>query len=226
MLISTTHFSPFAVARCLSPPMLLTLALGLSGALPARAADNGAAKILLSEARTKEVHAQELRAAAAAALQKAADDQMEAAAEERDARIFTARALSALGADAQKQKAFNLRLEARKLWTEAHRKAIDARNADGRASQERHNAEELMKAASQVKDQATIAGTLENEAKDQTSQAQTNAQAAARDKSEAQALEQRASAAWAQAEKLDPETHRQLAPPSPKPGLAEQHQVK
>ena len=67
---------------------------------------------------------------------------------------------------------------------------------------------------------------VEAEAKEQTTEAQRNAQAASQEKSEAQAVEQRASAAWAAAEKLDPETHRQLAPPGSKPPVAEIRHVK
>jgi hypothetical protein len=151
---------------------------------------------------------------------------MEAGEEERDARILTARALNLLGGDVKKQRAFNLRHMARKLWVEAHGKLIEGRNAEQRAAQQTRNAEELTKAAAQVKDQADIASTLENEAKEQTNEAQSNAQTASKDKSDAQLLEQRASAGWAAAEKLDPETHRQLAPITAKPPVAERREVK
>src|SRR5579863_6990827 len=104
------------------------------------AADDAAAQKLLTEARAKEAQAQELRAVAAAAVQKAADDQMEAGVEERDARILTAQALSLMGADANKQKAFKLRQEARKLWIEDHNMLIAARNDEQKAAQLTRNA--------------------------------------------------------------------------------------
>ena len=159
-------------------------------------------------------------------MQKAADDETEAGAEERDARILTARALNFLGADANKQRAFNMRREARKLSLEAHRKLIEARNAEQRAAQQTRNADELMKTAAQLKDQPAVASTLESEAKEQTAEAQRNAQTASQDKSEGQLLEQRASNGWAAAQKLDPETHLQLAPISRKPPVAEIRQAK
>ncbi len=191
-----------------------------------RGAENAAAERLLATAKAKETHAQELRAAAADAQQKAADDELEAGAEERDARILAARALNVLKADANKQRAFHMRHEAQKIWREAHRRAIEARNAEQRAAQETRNAEELTKAAAQVKDQPTIADNLEKDAKEQTAEAQRDAQAASEAKSAAQILEQRAASGWAAAEKLDPETHGQLAPTSAKAPVAEKRQVK
>ena len=116
--------------------LALVLAIALAGTFGSRAAENAAAEKLLGEAKAKETHAQELRAAAATALQKAADNQMEAGVEERDARILTARALNLLGGDVKKQRAFNLRHIARKLWVEAHGKLIEGRNAEQRAAQQ------------------------------------------------------------------------------------------
>ena len=83
---------------------ILTLALVVTTASAFRtpAADEAAAQKMLAEARAKEAHAEQLHAAAAAATQKGADDQMEASAEERDARILTAQALKLLGADANR----------------------------------------------------------------------------------------------------------------------------
>ena len=83
--------------------LVLALAIALTSASGLRAAEDAAAQKLLAEARAKEMHAQELRAAAATTLQKAADDQIEAGVEEREARILAARALKLLGADAKKQ---------------------------------------------------------------------------------------------------------------------------
>ena len=206
--------------------LVLALAIALTGASGLRAAEDAAAQKLLAEAKAKEMHAQELRAAAATASQKAADDQIEAGVEEREAHILAARALNLLRADANKQRAFNLRNEARKLWLDAHGKLIEARNAEQRAAQLTHNADELRKAAAELKDQPTIASTLENEAKAQTTQAQSDAQLASQDKAAAQALEVRVRAAWREAEKLDPETQHQSAPISPKPAVAEPRQVK
>src|SRR5579864_5534450 len=110
--------------------LVLALAMTMVGAWQTRAADEAAAQRLLAEARAKETHAQQLRAAAATTMQKAADDQMEASAEERDSRILTAQALKLAGADANKQKAFTLRIEARKFTSESHNHLVSARNAE------------------------------------------------------------------------------------------------
>jgi hypothetical protein len=204
---------------------ILVLAL-VASTLQMRAADDAAAQKLMADARAKETRAHELRASAAAAMQKAADDQMEASADERDARILTAQAMKLLGADPNKQKAFKIRVEARKLTSDAHLHMVYARNAEQKAAQLSHNAEELNKAAAQIKDQPAVASTLENEAKDQAAQAQTESQTASTEKYTAQQLEERAKAAWAEAEKLDPETQRQVAATSPKPVLAQPRPVK
>ena len=205
---------------------LLALTLGLVTSVPVYAADDAAAQKLLSEARAKELHAQELRAAASANLQKASDDQMEASADDRDARILTAQAMKLLGADAEKQRAFKIRAESRKLLGEAHAQLIAARNAEQKAAQLSRNAEELTKAAAQLKDQPGVASTLENEAKDDAAQAQAETQTANTDKYSAQGLEVRAKAAWVAAEKLDPETHKQVAPASPNPVVNQPRQAR
>jgi hypothetical protein len=209
--------------RAFAPGLVIALAMALSG--NAYAAENAAADRLLTMAKAKETRAEEFRVAAAAARQKAADDELDAAAEERDARILTARALNVLKADTNKQRAFHMRHVARELALEGHRKAIEARNAEQRAAQETRNAEELTKAAAELKDQPTIASNLENDAKEQTAEAQRNTQAAAEAKSAAQLLEQRAANGWAAAEKLDPETHAQVAAPTKAP-VAEKRQAK
>jgi hypothetical protein len=189
------------------------------------AADDAAAQKLLAQAKTKELHAQELRAAASNALQKAADDQSEASVEDRDAKILSAQALKLMGADANKQRAFKIRLEARKLSSEAHHHLVAARNAEQKAAQLNRNAQELTKVAADLKDQPAVASTLEAEAKDDTAKAQTELQTVNTDNYSAQSLEERAKAAWAAAEKLDPETHKQSAPQSPKPQLVQPRQV-
>lgn len=204
----------------------LALAITLAGTFGLRAADDAAAQRLLAEAKVRITHAQQLRAAANAAQQKAADDQMEAGAEERDARILEARALKLIGADPNKQRAFNLRNEASRVSVEAHSMLVSARNSEQRAAQLTRNAEELRKAAVELKDQPATATTLENEAKDQAAKSQTEADTAAREKFAAQAQETRAKAAWEEAEKLDPETQHQLASPSPKPVVVESRQLK
>jgi hypothetical protein len=190
--------------------LVLALAIALTGAFGLYAADDAAAQRLMAEARAKETQAQQLRAAAAAAQQKAADDQMEAGVQERDARILTAQALKLLGADANKQRAFHLRNEARKLSAEANNMFIGARNSEQRAAQHTRNAEELTKAAAQLKDQPAMAGTLESEAKDQTAKAQSEAQEANQARFGAQSMEDRAKTAFAEAEKLDPDTQHQF----------------
>ena len=189
------------------------------------AADEAGAQKLLAQAKAKELHAQELRAAASAALQKASDDQSEATVEDRDAKILTAQAMKLMGADENKQRAFKIRLEARKLSSEAHQHLIAARNAEQKAAQLNRNAEELKKAAADLKDQPSVASTLEAEAKDDTTKAQSELQTVNTDKYSAQSLEERAKAAWAAAEKLDPETHKQLAQPSAKPQVVQPRQV-
>ena len=194
---------------------MVTLTVVFASSPGVRAADKAeaekaAAEKFLATVKAKETHAQDLRSAAATAQQKAADDEMEAAAEERDARILTATALSLLKADANRQKAFELRHAAQKLMLQARRKAIEGRNAEHRAAQHTQNADELTKAVAQVKDQASIAGSLQNDAKEQAAEAQSSAQAASQAKSEAQILEKRAVAMWAAADKLDPETKGQL----------------
>jgi hypothetical protein len=211
--------------------------MGFSRALPSfvavmlmtapglHAADEAAAQKLLTQARAKEAHAQELRAAAATGLQKAADDQMEASGEDRDARILTAQALKLMGADANKQKAFRLRQEAHKLWNEDHNMLIAARNDEQKAAQLTHNAEELRKSAAELKDQTTVAATLEGEAKQAETDAAAATQRANQAKYGASSLDERGRAAWAEAEKLDPETHRQVAQPV-KPVVAQARQVK
>src|SRR5690348_11032574 len=118
-------------------PTFLLLALGTLGLGLAHAADNAEADKLLATAKAKETHAQELRASAAAASQKAADDELEASSEDRQARILSAQAMQLMKADANKQKAFQLRQECRQLMAEANRKQIEARNADARVAQEK-----------------------------------------------------------------------------------------
>lgn len=213
-------------AKNLLPALGLTVAILSWGTLASYAADDAGAQKLLAQARAKEVHAQELRSAAAAAVQKAADDQTEATVEDRDAKILTAQAMKLMGADANKQRAFKIRVEARKFASDSHQHLIAARNAEQKAAQLSRNAEELNKAAAQLKDQPDVAATLESEAKDDAAKAQTELQTANTDKFSAQGLEERAKAAWAAAEKLDPQTHSQVAPASPKPQLAEPRPVK
>jgi hypothetical protein len=211
-----------ATLRCM---LGLSLIAVLCNGVSLYAADDAAAQKLLAQAKAKELHAQELRAAASNALQKAADDQSEASVEDRDAKILDAQAMKLMGADANKQRAFKIRLEARKLSSEAHHHLVTARNAEQRAAQLNRNAQELTKAAADLKDQPSVASTLEEEAKDDTAKAQTELQTVNADKYSSQSLEERAKAAWAAAEKLDPETHKQSAPQSPKPQLAQPRQV-
>jgi hypothetical protein len=210
----------------LSKALLLFVAVALTCTLALGAADDAAAQKLLADARAKEAHAQELRTVAAAASQKAADDQMEAGVEERDARILTAQALKLMGADPNKQKAFRLRQEARKLWVEDHNMLIAARNDEQKAAQLTRNAEELRKSAAELKDQPTVAATMEAEAKQQSTDAETASGQASQAKFAAQSLDEHAKTFWAEAEKLDPETHRQVAPATPKPIVAQPHQVR
>src|SRR5690242_19912195 len=104
--------------------VVLGLTIIVTSTVRLHGAEDPAVQKILAEAKAKELHAQELRAAAASSLQKAADDQMEASAEERDARILGAQAMKLSGADANKQKAFKLRVEARKFQSEAHQQLV------------------------------------------------------------------------------------------------------
>lgn len=177
-------------------------------------AQNPEVEKLLAAAKEKEAQAQKLRSDVGVFLQAATDYEAEAVGAEHQARFLQVRAMQLLK-DVNKERAFTMRLSARQDWTEAQRKLVDARNTEVKAVQCGHNAEELAKAAAQVKDQPSIAATLEADARTQAAQAQTLAQAAAVGKVEAQRLDQRAATLWAQAEKLDPETHRQVAPRPP-----------
>lgn len=227
--MNTTNLPSDVLSRATRAfPQVLVVALGIALGATVRlhAADEAAAQKLLAESRAKETHAQELRAAAATASQKAADDQLEAAAEERDARILVAQALKLTGADANKQKAFHLRTQAHKLAGEASNMFVAARNSEQKAAQETRNAEELNKAVAQLKDQPSVAATLEAEAKDATTKSQADLQTANQAKYGAQSLEDRSKAAWAEAEKLDPETARALAPVNAKANVAQTRQAK
>ena len=204
----------------------LILAFGVLGLGLAKAADNVEADKLLAAAKAKETHAQELRASAAAASQKAADDELEASAEDRQARILSAQAMQLMKADASKQKAFQLRQEARQLAAEANRKEIEARNAEARVAQEKHNAEELEKAAGQIHDQPAVAATLANDAKAQEAQVQHETQVAMAASTDAAQLIRKAAEEWREAEKLDPETHQKVAAPQSKPTVAPKREVK
>jgi hypothetical protein len=203
----------------------LCLATTLCAGVAVYAADDAAAQKLLAQAKAKETHAHELRAAASTALQKASDDQAEASVDDRDAKILTAQAMKLMGADENKQKAFKIRLEAHKFSSDAHRHLVEARNSEQKAAQLNKNAEELTKAAAGLKDQPAVASTLEAEAKDDTAKAQTEMGLANAAKYSAEGDEDRAKKAFAAAEKLDPETSRQVAPAPAKPQLAQPRQV-
>ncbi len=177
---------------------------------------NAEADRLFALAKLKQAGAHQLRDNAAVKLQQAADDEAQAGANQREARILVARALQLLKAGPNRQKAFQLRHDAQVLSAEADAKWISARNTEQKAAQCRHNAEELMKAVQQVKDQANIATSLENDARIQGTEGRRLEMVVNTEKAEAEGLQKRAEAAWAEAEKLDPEAHRQLAPPPAK----------
>jgi hypothetical protein len=182
-------------------------------------AADAAAERLFADAKAKETLAEKLRADSAAKLQEAADDEVAASDAQREARVLILRALQVLKADSKRQRSFLLRHEAQQLWATAHRKWVDARNAEQKAAHCRHNSEEMLKAAGQVKDQAALATALENDAKTQTADAQRAEQAASADRTEAENLDKRAASLWAEAERLDPEMHRQLAAKPEKPRI-------
>ncbi len=205
--------------------LALSLATLLCTSVAVNAADDPAAQKLLAQAKAKEEHAHELRAAASTAIQKASDDQAEASVEDRDAKIYTAQAMKLMGADENKQRAFKIRLQARKFSSEAHQYLVAARNAEQKAAQLNRNAEELTKAAADLKDQPALARTHEAEAKDETAKAQIEMETVSKDKFTAQGTEEQAKKAFAAAEKLDPETTRQVAPAPAKPQLAQPRQV-
>ncbi len=181
-------------------------------------AQNAEAEQLLAAGKQKEALAQKLRSNVAVKLQAAADDEAAATAAEREGHLLNLRALQLLK-DANKERACFLRFSARKAWTEAYRKFVDARNTELKAAQCKHNAEELLKGAAQLKDQASVAASLQTDASAQAAEAQTLGQAAATEKAEAEKLNQRAAVVWGQAERADPETMRRVAPAPPKPEL-------
>jgi hypothetical protein len=191
----------------------------LGGGRVCLAQQEAEAQKILALANAKEAEAQKLRNDAGIKQQEAANDEASASALERTARIFTARAMQMMKADANRQRSFHLRNQAKEMWLDARNKLIAARNAEQKALQARHDSEELMKAAAQVKDQAGVADSLQNDAKAQASQAQALEQSANTDKAAAEVLDKRAETAWAEAEKLDPATHRALAPKPAKPEL-------
>ena len=81
MTMHSKLFSSIQLSHALNArprTLVLALAIALAGTFGSPAAENAAAEKLLAEAKAKETHAQELRVAAATALQKAADNQMEA----------------------------------------------------------------------------------------------------------------------------------------------------
>jgi colicin import membrane protein len=187
----------------------LFLFLAVAPRLYAQAA--GESEKLLAQAKIKQEQAQRFRADANAKLQAAAEDDAQAVTDEQGARMLIARALALSKASKDKEKAFEFRNLANAGFVDANKRWVNARNAELRAAQHKHEAEELAKAAALVKDQPGIAATLEQDAKDQLAQAQQEEQVAATAKAEGAQLTQRAEMHLAQAEKLDPETHRQLA---------------
>ena len=215
---SQTVLVPRPLKRGLGRSTLAGLALLVFAAAGVCRAQNAQVEKFFAEAKEKEAQAQKLRSDAGVFTQAAADYEAAAAAADREAQIFNVRALQLLK-DANKERAFSLRLAARKDWADAHRKLVGARNTEVKAAQFRHNAEELLKAAGQVKDQPSIAGALENDARAQTAEAQSLQQTAAAEKAEAEKLDQRAELSWKQAETADPETHRQVAPRPARPEL-------
>jgi hypothetical protein len=206
----TTNLHADAVSRAtraFPQVLMMALVIVLGSTVRVNAVDEAAAQKLLAESRAKETHAQELRATAAAASQKATDDQLEAAAEERDARILSAQALKLMGADVNKQKAFQLRGQSRKLTSEAMNMYVMARNSEQKVAQEKKNAIELNKAMVQAMEQPTVVASLEEELRAQRQKAATDQQAAERERTSGQQLEEQAKAVWAEAEKLDPTAH-------------------
>ncbi len=214
---SQSHNHLLQEPKVLHPAVVAAIVgVGILAATGVWAAD-AAADRLFADAKAKETQAQKLRADAAAKLQEAADEEMAASNAERESRVLNLKALQTLKADANQQKAFMLRHEARGLWVTAHRKLVDARNAEEKAAQHKHNAQEMLKAAAELKDQPAVATALENDAKAQTTEAENEAKAATGDKNLAQILDGRAAALWADAEKLAPERPGQLAAKPEKP---------
>jgi hypothetical protein len=197
----------------------LVLSIALLGLFVARAEENPEAEKLLNAAKERQIRAQRLRADANAKLQEAADEEVTAREEDRQGNVFTARALQLMKADANQQRAFQLRQEARTLWADSHRKAIQARNSDIQAAKSKSNSEALMKAAAEIKDQPNVALSLQNDAKAQAALGQREAQSANADRTEAENLEKRADGEWGEAEKLDPAMQAKLAPKPEKPEM-------
>lgn len=215
---SRLPLSPGGASRPNTKPALavvLALGVGAFGFAGVAQAQTPEVERLLGLAKTKQLQAQQAKANAAQKLQQAADDEVAAEQDQREARILTARALALMHADANKERAFSLRHEANELAADAHSKFIEYRNNVQRVAHYRHAADELTKAASEVKDQAGIAASLQADARAQTAAAQRAEQQAAADRAAAETLERRIVAMRAEAQKLDPETARQLAEPAP-----------
>ncbi|HXP63460.1 MAG TPA: hypothetical protein VN829_23355 [Dongiaceae bacterium] len=173
----------------------------------------------LAQAKVKQEAAQKLRAEANAKLQAAADQDAEALSNECEAQVMTAHAMQLMKADGTKQRAFHIGVLAQQSFAQANRKSVEARNAELKAAQERHDAGELSKAAAALKDQSGIAAALEADAKILLAQAQQDEQAATAAKAEAQRLSQDGDGQWANAARLDPQTHQKMAAKPVKPAL-------
>jgi hypothetical protein len=174
---------------------------------------------LLATAKTNQEQADQLRTLANAKLQEAADDEAMATLHERIAHIEEARAMAVLKADANKQHAFQLRQEARDAWKESSAKSTASRNDEQKAAHFRANADELQKAAVEVKDQPAVADGLTKDANAQLAQAQALEQSAKTEKTQSDSSDKRADSAWAEAERLDPETHKAVAAKPARPEL-------
>lgn len=201
---------PTTSQRSGSLPGMLALAITLAGASSLCSADPVADR-LFAESRVKQEQAQKLRAEAAVKLQAAGDDEAAASEAEREAKIFSARALQILKADGNRMRAFQLRNEANNLFGQYHHLEAQARNAEQLADRDRHNASEIIKAVAAVHDQPAVAAALEADGR--TIAAQEKAHLADFQAKHQQAIadDKRANELWAEAERLDPEAARQVA---------------
>ena len=195
------------------------VAIALSTCLPTHGAESPEVEKLFTAAKEHELRAEKAKSAAAAKMEEANEDEMTAKAEQRAANILSARALQLAHADANRQRAYQLRNEAQHLLNQAHRRFSIARTSEIQASKLKAAVQDLQKAAVELKDQTQVAQQLDSEAKSEAAEAQRLENLAVSEKTAAENEERHAGALWTESEKLDPEAHRQLAPKPARPML-------
>ena len=182
-------------------------------------AENPEVEKLFTAAKEHELRAEKAKEAAAIKLEEANADETTAKLEQRAANLLSARALQMAHADANRQRAFQLRHEAQQLLAQAHHRLVVSHTSEVQAAKIKAAIPDLQKAAVELKDQPQVSLQLENEAKSEAAEAQRLDSLAVSEKTAAENEERRAGVLWAESEKLDPEAHRQLAPKPVRPLL-------